>query len=121
MKKKISIILSLALLLLVFAGCQNAASAAGQVKPNTPQGGSADQTTSVPPASTGTITREQAEKIALDHAGFTAHQVTGLHTEYDRDDRISHYDVDFYQGGYEYDYEINAQTGEILKSEKEWD
>jgi len=32
-----------------------------------------------------------------------------------------HYEVDFEAGAYEYEYEIHAETGEILKSEKERD
>ena len=39
--------------------------------------------------------------------------------DYDRDD--NKYEVEFKSGGYEYSYDINAATGEILKSEKERD
>lgn len=66
------------------------------------------------------ITREDAQKIALDHAGVTADVVNRLHTEYDRD-RISHYEVSFHYNGYEYDYDIHAETGDILDFERELD
>ena len=78
--------------------------------------------TEVPPASAaeGTLlTREDAEKAALTHAGFTTDQVTRLHTEPEFDDRVPHYDVEFWQGGLEYEYEIHAYTGQVLTHEKE--
>lgn len=68
-----------------------------------------------------TISREEAQQIALKHAGVTAEQVRFLETELDRDDGAVHYDVDFEKDGYDYDYEIDAKTGKILKAEKERD
>ena len=65
------------------------------------------------------LTKEEAESIALSHAGLTAGEVTRLHTEYDVDDGVPEYDVDFHAGGFEYDYEIHAETGAVLKAEKE--
>ena len=63
------------------------------------------------------ITKEEAIAIALADAGFTQEQVTRLRTEFDRDDRRPEYEVDFHQGGYEYDYEIHAETGAILSKD----
>lgn len=65
------------------------------------------------------ITREQAQTIALEHAGFTADQVTGLWTEYEIDDGVARYEVKFRQGQWEYDYEINAGTGAILSYDRD--
>lgn len=65
------------------------------------------------------ITREQAQTIALEHAGFTADQVTSLRTEYEIDDGIARYEVQFRQGRWEYDYEINAGTGTILSYDRD--
>ena len=67
-----------------------------------------------PPAVVEPLTKEAAEAIALAHAGFTAEQVTGLHTNYEIDDTIPQFDVEFHVGRVEYDYEIHAETGEIL-------
>ena len=64
--------------------------------------------------SSGKLTREQAEKIALDYLGFTADQVTRLHTEYEIDDRIPQFDVEFHQGDWEYEFEIHGENGQIL-------
>lgn len=67
------------------------------------------------------ISQAEAETIALEHAGLSAESVSGLHTEYDYDDGRYEYDVDFYANGFEYSYEIDAITKEILKSEKDTD
>jgi uncharacterized membrane protein YkoI len=67
--------------------------------------------------SNGTITAEKAASIALADAGQTTASVTGLHTEYDRDD--NEYEVEFYVGAKEYDYEIEARSGGILSHEVE--
>jgi len=60
------------------------------------------------------ITQAQAIDIALAHAGLTADDVQYLYTEYEIDDRIPQYDVDFRKDRMEYEYEIHAETGEIL-------
>lgn len=65
------------------------------------------------------LTEEQAKSIVLEHAGFTADQVTGLRTEYEIDDGIPRYEVQFRQGRWEYDYEINAETGAILSYDRD--
>ncbi len=67
------------------------------------------------------IGEEAAKKAALDHAGVSESDVSMITAKLDRDDGIAVYDVDFYAAGYEYDYEINAVTGEIRSNEKEVD
>ena len=67
------------------------------------------------------ITKEEAIAIALKDAGLTEDQVTRLHAEFDYDDGRPEYDVDFRQGGFEYDYEIHAETGKILSRDKDRD
>ena len=67
----------------------------------------------------GKLTPEQAQKIALDHAGFTTDQVTRLRTEYEVDDGIPQFDVEFYQGDWEYEFEIHAESGKILSFDKD--
>lgn len=64
---------------------------------------------------------EKAKKVALNHAGLRANEVTNLKAERDYDDGIVKYDVEFEKGRMEYDYEINAETGKILKAEKDYD
>ncbi len=67
------------------------------------------------------ISEEKAKSIALDHAGFKESDVQFLRVEYDFDDGVEKYEVDFKQGKYEYDYDINAKTGEILSYDKDID
>ena len=67
----------------------------------------------------GKLTREQAEKIAFDYLGFTADQVTQLHSEYEIDDGIPQFDVEFHQGDWEYEFEIHAENGRILSYDKD--
>lgn len=65
------------------------------------------------------ITREQAEAIALEHAGLTTAQVTGLHTEYEIDEGVPRYEVQFYYDRWEYDCEIDADSGVILSYDRD--
>ena len=65
------------------------------------------------------LTREEAEKIALDYLGFTAEQVTRLRTEYEIDDGLPQFDIEFIQGDWEYEFEIHAENGQILSYDKD--
>ena len=65
------------------------------------------------------LTLEEAQNIALKHAGFAADQVTALHAEYEIEHGVPQYDVEFRHGYWEYDYEIHADTGEILSYSKD--
>ncbi len=60
------------------------------------------------------ITIEQAKKIALKHANLLGNQVTFIKAGQELDDGIEKYDIDFYFDNKEYDYDINANTGEII-------
>ena len=67
------------------------------------------------------LTEEEAIAIALTHAGLTKDQVTGLTAKLDTDDGVKEYEIEFRFEAFEYDYEIHAETGEVLKAEKELD
>ncbi len=71
------------------------------------------------PTEVNLITREQAQNIALENAGFTADQVSRLRAEYEIEDGVPIYEVKFRQGRWEYDYEINARTGAIISSDRD--
>ena len=72
----------------------------------------------LPPAA---HTIQEAESTALAHAGFTADQVTRLHTEVDYENGVKEFEVEFRSGDWEYDYTVSAETLEILKHQKEYD
>ena len=73
-------------------------------------------------SSTGTtnesqfIGGEKAKEIAFASAGVTATSVTNLEVELDCDDGILIYEVEFNAGRNEYEYDINAKDGNIVKS-----
>ena len=60
------------------------------------------------------IGAEKAKSIALEHAGISAADADYLYAQLDRDDGLRIYDVEFFSGSREYDYEIDAATGTIL-------
>lgn len=64
---------------------------------------------------------ERAKEIALSHAGVTVDRVRELEVKLDKDNGIYEYEVEFKCDGWEYDYEINAISGQIIKSDKEPD
>lgn len=100
------------------ATAPTAAPAAEPTVPAAPTAPAVTPTMPVPAEGT-LITKEQAEKIAQDHLGFTADQVSRMRTEYEIDDGIPQYDVEFLQGDWEYEFEIHAETGKILSYDKD--
>ncbi|OOB79193.1 MAG: hypothetical protein BEN18_04655 [Epulopiscium sp. Nuni2H_MBin001] len=60
------------------------------------------------------ITREEARAIAYSHAGVEPTEVDYNYVNLDWDDFDLEYEVEFWVGDMEYDYEINAATGMIV-------
>ena len=71
--------------------------------------------------SSGVIGRDAARDAALAHAGVSLSQAYELKVEDELDEDQPQYQVDFKANGYEYEYEIDAYTGSVLKSEREQD
>lgn len=88
-----------------------------------PQVGSAAGTdTQTNSAAAEYLSEAEAKKIALDNAQQKESDVTGLQIYLDEDldgDDPTVYDVEFYTDTTEYDYEIDAVTGEILSQDTE--
>ena len=95
---------------------QNTLSASAIVTPDVPS-----QTSSTQTGETTGITEEEAKQIALDHAQVQEADLTYLNVKKDYDDGISVYEVDFGVGGKEYEYDIKADDGQILKTDYEID
>ena len=72
-----------------------------------------------PAAPAAQLSEDEALAIALDHAGFTAEEVTGLRIRLDTDDRTPDYEIEFRRGRLEYEYEIHAETGAILDRDRD--
>lgn len=111
---KLRVILALALVLLTFAGCS--ATVQGVVTDpasvlNSAAGNTVDET--------GRIGDARAKTIALEQAGLKEADVSGLRVEYEIDDGVQQYDVEFRYDGWEYAYEIDARTGAVISSDKD--
>ena len=73
------------------------------------------------PAASGDIGYAKAKSIALNHAGVSENKAYDMDIELDDEDGRLIYEVEFKSGNMEYSYEINADTGAILKHEAELD
>ena len=76
------------------------------------------------PAPSGTVQDigyAKAKSIALNHAGLSENQAYDMDIELDDEDGKLVYEIEFKSGNMEYDYEINAASGAILKHETEID
>jgi len=67
------------------------------------------------------LTLDDVKKIAFEHAGVTADTVFDLETEFDHDNGRAEYEIDFESGEFDYSYDIDAVTGEIIKNNKKSD
>lgn len=67
------------------------------------------------------VTEEEAKAIALEDAGYTEADVTGIRVKQDRDDGRDIYEVDFYVQAEEFDYDIDRSTGQILSKDYDID
>ena len=78
-------------------------------------------TTTGSTTTSGQISADKAKEIALSHAGVSASSATFVKAQLDRDDGRLQYDVEFYVGTTEYDYEIDANTGAILSYDRDFE
>ena len=79
-------------------------------------------TTAVQPKAnntSGDIGVEKAKEIAMSHAGVSAGSLSFVKAKLDYEDGVKVYDIEFYSGNVEYDYEINAATGAIVSFDQD--
>ena len=74
------------------------------------------QETTAPSADIGI---EKAKAIALAHAGLSQDKVSFVKAELDYEDGIKVYDIEFYSGNVEYDYEISVADGSIISADRD--
>lgn len=67
------------------------------------------------------ISEEQAKSAALSHAGLSAEAITEYRSKLDNEHGVMVYEIEFKCEGFEYDYEIDASAGSVLKNHKETD
>ena len=73
------------------------------------------------PSKSEYITSQKAQSIALSPAKLKAEQVKGLKAEFEKENGLAVFEVEFEYGKYEYEYKINAENGKIILAEKETD
>lgn len=99
---------------------QNAQASGTQTEAADPEASAQAQTSAPTTAQTatgtGTVDEAAAQKIALEHAGVKAADATIIRSKLDYEDGRQVYDIEWYAGGAKYDYEIAADTGEIISS-----
>ena len=113
--KIISVFCALLMVMSLMAGCANDSSKAIQKKSksvNESSGSEADK-----------IGEDAALEIALKDAGLSESKVKRIRCEldYDDDDGRYEYEVEFRKGTTEYDYTIDAFSGEILEKDVDKD
>ena len=70
----------------------------------------------------GTITQEEALAKALEKAGLKKEQLDFIKkVEPDFEHGRQIFEISFYKDGFEYEFDIDAETGSVLKFEKDWD
>lgn len=67
----------------------------------------------------GLITEEEAREIAFKDAEVAEADVSGVRVRLDVDDGVYEYEVEFYAGNLEYDYDIDAATGKIVSMDRD--
>lgn len=65
------------------------------------------------------IGESKAKEIALENAGVTESDISRYQSSKDRDDGKTLYEIQFASGDTEYEYEINAENGDIISYSSE--
>jgi uncharacterized membrane protein YkoI len=115
MKKILFAILMVSVLVISVTGCADTDDKApGTADEAVSPSGSEPLSTNETPSSMEGITLDRAKEIALAHAGLAETDVTFVNAKLDTDDWKQEYEIEFYSGNTEYDYEIDPSTGDIL-------
>ena len=67
----------------------------------------------------GRLTKDEAKKIALDKAGVTAAEATFTKARLNYDDGREEYEFEFFANGKEFDIDVDADTGRVVKFDVE--
>ena len=67
------------------------------------------------------ISEAKAKSAALSHAGLDSGSITEYECKLDREDGRMVYEIDFKCNGFEYEYQIDAVSGAIVKQDKDID
>ena len=67
----------------------------------------------------GVISKDEAKAAALSHAEVSEDNIQRYKSHLEYEDGVQVYEIEFTSAGYDYDYEIDAKTGDILTFDKE--
>ncbi len=130
MKTKILITAALMSIMAIISGCEGKITTssdldrdATQLSESIADTSSTEQSDSITTSqNTNTsISEDNAKSIALKDADVSESDITGMRIKQTIDDGISVYEVDFYVGNKEYEYEISAQDGSIRSKDTDID
>ena len=107
--KKIVLLTIFCIFCLSLIGCSNSPSKTNQTQDNQTQNNQVQNK----------ISLEQAREIALKHANLKENQVNFLKENLEVDDGVEIYNIEFSFKNKEFDYEINAITGEIIEFDED--
>ena len=68
---------------------------------------------------TASITLDEAKNIAITNAGLDINNVQFTREELEHDNHTLVYELEFFSNNIEYDYEINATTGDIISFDRD--
>lgn len=91
----------------------------GATQANNTQNNTADRAPAQP-AAEAKVTKDEAKAAALAHAGLAENEISRFKIELDKERNVLVYEIEFEAGKYEYDYEVNAENGKVIKNEKEF-
>ena len=69
----------------------------------------------------GGINQNEAMAAALQHAGVPGAQAMVKKCQLDYEHGRQVYEIEFYCNGMEFEYDIDANTGAVLKAKQDWD
>ena len=119
MKKNIFLVLVLVAVLFTVAGCDKSDSNKNATNNNNSNTAVTNNDTTN--TNSQYIGEDAAKGNALKDAGLTAADVTELTAELDTENGKAVYDVDFKHDGKEYNYDVDAITGDVVEKNSEID
>lgn len=115
MKRKLLTMSALALVCGVSVACSNNNTNLNTTANTNVTQESATSQSNVSSNTSNKITEEIAKEIALNHSNLSKNDVTFIRSNIDYDDGFTAYDVEFYSNNQEYDYKIDANSGDIIE------
>lgn len=119
--KKLTVLALALLSLTILAGCSATRKETSHRKESSVQAAFSDKGRALTPISAtknGEISPEEAKAIAFNHANVQAKEAYKIELELEHDDNICYYDISFKSGNTAFEYEVHAQTGQILSQER---